>query len=214
MSWQSVKTAIESSKTVLEIFAIFVGGFWVYQNYVESDVPALELRASVNSELSWEQKTPESCLAEYTVTFKNIGKRSIDLEEQPTVSVWLRDLSSGTGQVQYLNPHDLMSGDPIQKAKLQSGDFNYHYPPDVQDTVTITFSVPNKPKEIGIFYIQFNPPKSFPLRWHEKLLKFLHILSIETPEGWSDYRWGFLCVDDSKEKDTPEQSDNIIKKKG
>jgi hypothetical protein len=99
MSWQSVKTGIESGKTLLEIFAIFVGGFWVYQNYVESDVPALELRASVSSELSWEQTAPESCLAEYTVTFKNIGKRSIDLEKQPTVSVWLHDFSSGSSQV-------------------------------------------------------------------------------------------------------------------
>jgi hypothetical protein len=102
---------------------------------------------------------------------------------------------------------------PFRKSKLQDGDFNVRYPPNVQDTVTITFSVPNRPKEIGIFYIEFNPRESFPLRWHEKLLKFLHILTIEKPEGWSDYRWGFLCVEDSKEKDGYERkSDKAAKK--
>jgi len=38
--------------------------------------------------LQWTAKSKESCLAECTVTFKNVGKSFIELEN-PTLKVWV-----------------------------------------------------------------------------------------------------------------------------
>jgi hypothetical protein len=107
------------------------------------------------------------------VTFKNGGKTSIDLG-RPTLSVWVTSQPKPSESVEYLDPHKMMLGEPQLKKELTNQEFADHYPPDVEDTVTMTTSVRRNPGQILMFELDF--PQSDANAGH-----FL------------DYRWGYAC---------------------
>jgi hypothetical protein len=164
---------LERAKKVVEIFAIVIAGLWALKLYRETDVPAQEKRPSIQSELRWTANSREICLAEYTVTFKNVGKASIDLG-RPALKVWVTDQPKLIGQAQYLDPHALITNSPQFEQKLTNEEFANHYPPDVGDTVTMTTIVKRNPGRILMFAVDF--PQRDPDAAH-----FL------------DYRWGYAC---------------------
>jgi hypothetical protein len=171
---------LERVKKVMEIFAIIIAGLWALKLYSETDVPAKEKRPSIQSELKWTAKFRESCLAEYTVTFKNVGRSSIDLG-RPTLKVWMASQPTLDGDVEYLDPHKLMSGSPQFRQELTDKEFADHYPPDVGDTVTMTTIVKRNPGQILMFAIDF-PQRD------QKEPSFL------------DYRWGYACDEPMTER--------------
>lgn len=164
---------VERIKKIVEIFAIVIAGLWALKLYRETDVPAQEKRPAIQSGLQWTNKSKEGCLAEYTVTFKNGGKTSIDLG-RPTLRVWLASQLKPSESVEYFDPHKMMLGEPQVKKELTNQEFADHYPPDVGDTVTMTTSVKRNPGQILMFELDF--PQSDPNASH-----FL------------DYRWGYAC---------------------
>ena len=164
---------LERTKKVVEIFAILIAGLWALKLYRETDVPAKEKRPSIQSELQWTNKSMEGCLAEYTVTFKNVGKTPINLG-RPTLSVWSASQPKPNESLEYLDPHKIMSGEPRLKKELTNQEFADHFPPDVGDTVTMTTLVKRNPGQIMMFELDF--PQSDPQASH-----FL------------DYRWGYAC---------------------
>ena len=140
--------------------------------YQERDVPANEERASVTSALKWSNKSDSGCMAEYTVTFKNVGKASIELGA-PKLKYWLVERPSVTGDVTYINPKELMSGHATERL-LSSDEYANHYPPDEGDTVTSVFALKNDRDRLFVVKVEF-PPKS------------------GGDAKWSDYQWARVC---------------------
>jgi hypothetical protein len=173
---------LERAKKGVEIIAIVIAGLWALKLYRETDVPAQEKRPSIQSELKWTANSKESCLAEYTVTFKNVGKTSIDLGS-PTLKVWVTDQPKLNGQAEYLDPHALIANSPQFEQRLTNEEYANHYPPDVGDTVTMTTIVKRNPGRILMFAVDF--PQRDPDAPH-----FL------------DYRWGYACDEPLTERES------------
>src|SRR4051812_14825339 len=101
---------LDRVKSVAEILALCLAGLWAIKLYRETAVPAQEKRADLNGKLEWSGITKDTCLAEYTVTFKNIGTTSIDLSE-PELNVWITEEPKTSAVAKYLDPHELAKGE-------------------------------------------------------------------------------------------------------
>jgi hypothetical protein len=183
---------LDRAKAVAEIFAIIIGGLWAVKLYKETDVPAQEKRPSIQGDLKWTNKSHDSCLAEYTVTFKNVGKTDIDLA-LPTLTVWIAyqlDEMTKSKPVEYFDPQKVMGSEHILQRPLTEDEFAFHYPPDVGDTVTMSVAVRQNPGQILMFSLNFPEGDPDDLKDHKP-----------KPNGknWLDYRWGYAC-DESEVK--------------
>jgi hypothetical protein len=168
---------LEYVKWAVEILALFVAGLWALKLYMETGIPEREKRVSIVSQLNWSDIAADKCLAEYTVTFKNVGKTDIELNSS-TLKVWPAKEPGTTAAAKYLNPHELVKGNPIETAKLTDEEFSRHYAPDVGDTVTSSVVVKRDPGRILIFSLDFEQADS------------------RAPH-WLDYRWDYACDEPS-----------------
>lgn len=160
--------------------ALGIAGLWALKLYRETGIPEREKRASIVSELKWSDVTADKCLAEYTVTFKNVGKTDIELNSS-TLKVWLAKEPKTTAIATYLNPHELVEGEAVESAKLTDEEFSKHYAPDVGDTVTSSVVVKRDPGRILIFSLDFQPADS-------------------SDPHWLDYKWDYACDEPSANK--------------
>src|SRR5438477_8740795 len=83
-SWSKM---VEVVKTVLEIIAILVAGWWAYTRFRQGEAPSLMQRADLQGNLMWFKDSKDACQAEYEVEFRNIGKVSIEVG-RVRISAW------------------------------------------------------------------------------------------------------------------------------
>lgn len=169
---------LEDAKYIAEIFALIIAGAWGLMLYRERDVPANQARALVTSTLRWTNKTASGCAAEYTVTFKNIGRTTIDLD-RPRITFGLVRRPDVSADVKYINPKELLDG-ISEKRRLSDNEFATSYPPDTSDTVTSLFTLTKDLTRLFVVKIDF-PPKSGSQR------------KSGSAGGWLDYQWARVC---------------------
>src|ERR1700704_3006570 len=62
-------------KIIMEIIAIPVvavwAGYWAFAHFYAEDAPALEHRAKIEGDLSWQKRSDEECIAEFKIKFEN-----------------------------------------------------------------------------------------------------------------------------------------------
>jgi hypothetical protein len=170
---------IERAKLVIEGLAIIVAGLWALKLYRETEWPAQEKRPSIQSDLQWTNKSADNCIAEYTATFKNVGKTSIDLD-RVQLHVWSVRRQAPTQDVEYFDPQEVMKNKSVLDRTLTNNEFASHYPPDVGDTVTSNVFVKRNPGQVVLFKYGFKQ-KDF------------------KEDSWIDYRWGYACDEPSVE---------------
>jgi hypothetical protein len=181
---------LDRLKAVVEILALIIGGLWAVRLYLETDVPSLEKRPSVQGELNWTTKTKNSCLAEYTVTFKNVGKTSINLQ-RPILSGYWAEPPHLSGHATYVDPAAFRDDKKrlFHDRALTDHEFSQHYPPDVGDTVTMATLVERKPGRVIMFHLVFNEvSENRPF-----LSRFLESKRNEDLKQWEDYHWDYAC---------------------
>lgn len=69
---------LNRAKTVVEIMAIFVAGYWAYDVFVKKEAPLLGSRITVSEEPVWHSEGGSSWI-EYSVAVKNIGVQPVTL---------------------------------------------------------------------------------------------------------------------------------------
>jgi hypothetical protein len=68
-----------ATKTIFEILAIIVGGWWVLFTFWVKDCPNLERRIGVNTDIQW-HKVEDRCEADVAVAIENNGGAPVDVK--------------------------------------------------------------------------------------------------------------------------------------
>jgi len=133
----------------------------------------LEFRSQTQGEVHWFAQSQSDCLAEYRVTFKNVGKTSIDLT-QGRLRVWEMPTVSLEKAVNYVDPRALTKNQrPIVDETFNEGNLIEHYAPDVSDTLGFNFRVRRNAGGMVLFQFDAKSPQN--------------------PDGWYDYQWDYAC---------------------
>jgi hypothetical protein len=187
--WKRFKRTIKSGgwdwlerfKTVVEIAAIFVGGWWAYTLFFEAEAPSLNLRADINGSLTWYKISNDRCQAEYEIEFHNIGKRSVDVE-QVCFHVWnLTELSkiSQESQVIMLDPMTIRAGSPVLEKCTDR--LVQKYEPDERNKNGFSFMVRRSPGKLMLFQVDISGKAG------------------KQSTSWTDYRWDYVCEENPNE---------------
>lgn len=150
-SESTVKWA-ELAKTLAEIAAILVAGWWAYTRFLAGEAPSLEERGSTESTLEWVEGD-QRCTAFFGVAVKNIGKRAFDID-QTTVRVWLVTPPEPTAGITQFDPSEIMKTPSSFSRTLPAGTFTTHYAPDTGWHDDLAFSIPRDPdahRRIALF---------------------------------------------------------------
>jgi len=127
----------------MEIIAIPVvavwAGYWAFAHFYAEDAPALEHRAKIEGDLSWQKRSDEECIAEFKIKFENVGKSSINLTKA-ILRAWPLDIPVLSMPIVYVDPLKMRDKEPIVEADL-IGYLVHRYPPTVTDYVGLMFLV-------------------------------------------------------------------------
>jgi hypothetical protein len=96
---------VEVVKTIVEIIAIFVAGWWAYTRFIQEDTPSLVQRADMEGNVSWYENSKDDCEGVYNIEFQNIGKVPIEVA-RARVSAWslTENESEPAKEVKLLDP--------------------------------------------------------------------------------------------------------------
>ena len=175
--WSKV---VEVVKTVLEIIAIIVAGWWAYTRFTEEDAPSLVTRADLQGSLNWYDYSKDECQAEYEVEFRNIGKKLIDVA-QVRISAWslVEPIdSTPPKEVRLLDPLEIMSELPLVEPK-DTDRLKHIYAPDERDTHGFSFIVKRSPGKKVLFKVDL---------WRKE-----DIEKGRQEPYWSHWRWDWAC---------------------
>jgi hypothetical protein len=119
-------------KSIVEIVAICIAGWWAYTRYIKDESPSYLTRADLKGDLVWYEDSNDVCQGDYRVEFHNIGKTTIEIT-QARISVWY-----------FFVPQTILQNDPItyiepmrmpptqQVVSYPTERFNGVYGPDVK----------------------------------------------------------------------------------
>lgn len=161
---------LERGRTIVEIAAIGVGGWWAWTRFSESDANrTMDLHGAVE----WSDRTATDCRADYEIEAKNVGKRSLTVQ-RAVLSTWAVDGLPELVEGKQIAFHDL------DKAKLQKLDEHevpqlaHEYAPEQRDQAGFSFAV----RRAGAARILFRLDL-----WRD---------DSKEPTDW-DYRWQWVC---------------------
>lgn len=142
-------------KIIMEIVAIPVvavwAAYWAFTHFYAEDEPALEHRAKIEGNLSWQKRSDEECIAEFRIKFENVGKRSINLKKA-MLKVWPLDIPVLSMPIVYVDPLEMVRDkEPIVKADL-TPYLDTRYPPTVADYVGSMLLVKRAPGKMMFFW--------------------------------------------------------------
>jgi len=89
---QQTANRVDIINKSMQIAAILVAGIWTLLIFIRTSAPNLEPKPAVTSEIAWTSfPTTDACNAQFSVTIKNLGQRSFNIEDA-VVTVWLQDV--------------------------------------------------------------------------------------------------------------------------
>ncbi len=143
MPSEKIKTISEIAKNVAEVVALIVAGLWAYTQFHETEGPSLELRSLSESKLVWfEVFDPIYCAGEFSISIKNIGKKSFDLKTA-TIRIWLLDVPPLGQMVSYVDTNDFLAKQPTFEKRFSDAEklpLLTHFPPGTEASYDFTFS--------------------------------------------------------------------------
>jgi len=168
-------TWLSRTKIFLEIVAIPVVAYWAFTRFNAQEAPALEHRAKIQGELSWQRRSDKECIAEYRIKFENIGMSSIELTKAK-LRAWPLDVSVLSAPIAYVDPLKMRDKKPIVEADLE--EYLVHrYPPSVTDEVGLMFLVKRAPGDMLVFLVEGES----------------QIDRRGNRQSWFDHRWDYVC---------------------
>jgi hypothetical protein len=168
-------TWLSRTKIFLEIVAIPVVAYWAFTRFNAQEAPALEHRAKIQGELSWQRRSDKECIAEYRIKFENIGMSSIELTKAK-LRAWPLDVSVLSAPIAYVDPLKMRDKKPIVEADLE--EYLVHrYPPSVTDEVGLMFVVKRAPGDMLVFLVEGES----------------QIDRRGSRQSWFDHRWDYVC---------------------
>lgn len=174
--WSKIAEVV---KTLLEIVAILVAGWWAYTRFRQEEAPSLVQRADLLGNLMWYSDSRNACQAEYEVEFHNIGKVSIEVG-RVRISAWTLGESNDPGptnEIRLLEPLKMRSGLPLVEQTTDS--LVGIYAPDERSKNGFTFLVSRSLEKRVLFKIDL---------WRKEDVE----KGISDP-SWSEYRWDWVC---------------------
>src|SRR5262245_31442960 len=79
---EGLKRVLDILKTLAEIVAVIVAGYWTYRVFVVTESPSLNGQTDVSSALSWETVDgSKRCMEDFELTISNKGKTAMEVEE-------------------------------------------------------------------------------------------------------------------------------------
>ena len=132
-----------------QVLALILAGIWTYKTFYESELPMLERHLSTHARLEWKQipGTKSGCLSELTITVKNTGKSSVDINAV-NVAVWMRPFAISAKTPELVDEKKLMQSEPFFKEQITEGYLVRHYPPGAQVEQTMDWWMPKSPGQI------------------------------------------------------------------
>jgi hypothetical protein len=171
--------ALEISRTIVEIIAIIVAGWWAYTRFWQEEAYLLLTRADIKGNLYWSDYSKDQCKAAYDVEFRNIGKTPIDVR-QVRISAWSLNESIDSTQstdVTLLDPLKMRSEPPL--VDQDSDRLKHIYAPDERDQHAYDFIVKRSPGKKVLFQIDL---------WRKEDID----RSVKKPY-WTHWLWSWVC---------------------
>jgi hypothetical protein len=155
---KSFRDWIEVLKICIEIIAIIVAGLWVYTRFFSGEAPSLEERGQITSDFQWIKTKNSQCTGTMSITVKNIGKKSIDIDSID-LRAWLVPRPSvSEDSIIRLSPENLIANNKaIFSQEIKEGGITGHYPPDYTLHDDYVFLIPNigeKEDRIAVFQFE------------------------------------------------------------
>lgn len=168
---------LSRAKTLLELIAIPIAAYWAFTRFAEGEAPSLEHRHDTQGYLNWFDSTAsDSCLGQFGVTLKNIGKVSFDVDHV-TVRAWLTKPARPQESVGYLSPAVLREKPP-QFEKVVTDQLVGRYAPDVSAHDDFVFVLKRTPGQFVLLQVEAT------VMPNPKLPDGLKI---------EEYRWDYVC---------------------
>jgi hypothetical protein len=180
---ESIKVWSEIVKNIAEILAILIAGLWTYNLFLREDAPALELRATIDNNLTWTKLADNnSCEAVMRVHFENTGTSTFDITKVYVTGWKFRLEKSDQTFAEYFD---------LEKIK-RSGELFFEK----------TYDVANSSEEslLQPFVQHYSPGDMYThnFRWvitsqqDSQVLFFVKLLSDKgnNQESWITYSWG------------------------
>jgi hypothetical protein len=173
---------------ILQIIAIPAAAYWAFTRFQAEDAPALEHRAKIRAELSWTYRSKEECIAQFSVTFENIGKSSIDLIEAVVRAYPLDAPTLKDDSIAYVDPEELRKNlKPLVEADIRRYLWQ-RFSPGVADEVGTMFLVRRSPGKMIMFFVDAKSAVS------ETLIdRLFWFLPRKEPHSWSWLGRDFRC---------------------
>jgi hypothetical protein len=172
----------------LKIVVAVVGGYWAFSRFGDEDVPALEHRARITGDITWQKWSDTHCIGWYTIKFENIGKRSIKLSGVK-VQGWELAMPGTDQSVSYIDPLALEGSAEIVAASPVKHLAQY-YAPGVSDEHSMMLFVKRTPRRMVVFKVIGHSEltgRSLRLRLFGGDLK--------QEDDWYDYRIDEACIE-------------------
>jgi hypothetical protein len=149
---ERIKTWSESAKNIAQIIAIVVAGLWTYQKFIKTEVPSLELRSSVTSDLSIDPLADKrSCSATFSVYAENIGQSSFDVS-RVRVRGWEFDVAEDKKRFAvFVDTEKTTSKPPFFDQEFTSRRLVGRYAPGQKSFTTFEWILRRSPNKMIVF---------------------------------------------------------------
>lgn len=179
---------LNKAKTLLEILAILIAGWWAYTRFIQGEAPSLATRGDIQGNLTWSSHSKDTCQGDFEVEFKNIGKTPIIISKV-RLSAWSFDepVGSANDRVRFIEPLK------IQRERLFEQEANdymaFRYGPDERVKHGFGFIVNRTPGKRILFMADV---------WgHEEGGE-------QGPDPtWIQYNWDWFCGENPSPSPTP-----------
>jgi hypothetical protein len=170
---------VERVKAILEILAILIAAGWAFTLYWNYDSPSNVMRADLEGKLSWAGRSKDVCEADYEVTFKNIGRVSIDIGRVRLSAFSMSGLDDlpETVDLKLIDPSKSISGLPL--IQEETDRMNGPYAPDERDVETFSFIVKRSRGREMLFMAEV---------WKKE-----DVANSNAEPSWRDFQWDWVC---------------------
>jgi hypothetical protein len=148
-----LERTLSNLKSVVEIAAILIGGWWTYDKFIRTEEPSLAPHFQVASDLVW-HKLPGSsnCIAEVKVSVQNKAKSTIEIKAVQRIA-WIVAREPETQGISYFDAMESTHTTPFDKKRYNKGPLAQRYPPESSSHHTFTWFVHKRPGTYSLFRI-------------------------------------------------------------
>ena len=146
-------------KSLVEIGAIFVGGWWAYEKFIRTEEPSTVPHFHPKSTLTWHKLSGSSnCIAELQVEVQNKSKSTIDIHaaRRQVWSIAPPQETSGTLHFDAMSTVDTSAGavKNLEDFRYEKGPLVQRYPPEGMSHHTFTWFVKAVPATYTLFRVE------------------------------------------------------------